>query len=149
MIWIVHGVWVRAGLTRDRNFAGVVLAADEGKNIAQALGNKRAALLGNHGLLTVGKSIEETVAMFVLLDKCCEVQLLADASAAGSGKPLVRIGDEEARVTWEAIGTSESGYCECGMRFWGGLLMARSSRIAAFSDRGARVGGENFYGEGC
>lgn len=119
----------------DRNFAGVVLAADEGKNIAHALGNKRAALLGNHGLLTVGKSIEETVAMFVLLDKCCEVQLLADASVAVSGKPLVKIGDKEARVTWEAIGTSESGYCEFAMMLlWEYWLMARSSGIAAFSD---------------
>ncbi|PSS15281.1 hypothetical protein M430DRAFT_104180 [Amorphotheca resinae ATCC 22711] len=92
------------------NFGGVVLASEEGKNIAKALGSKRAALLGNHGLLTVGKSIEEAVAMFVLLDRCCQVQLAADASAAGSGKPLVKIGDIEAKATWEAIGTSASGY---------------------------------------
>jgi ribulose-5-phosphate 4-epimerase/fuculose-1-phosphate aldolase len=103
---------LKSVLNCDRNFAGVVLAADEGKNIASALGSKRAALLGNHGLLTVGKSIEETVAMFVLLEKCCEIQLAADASAGGSGKPLVLIGDIEAKATWEAIGTSASGYCE-------------------------------------
>jgi ribulose-5-phosphate 4-epimerase/fuculose-1-phosphate aldolase len=94
------------------NFAGVVLASDEGKNIARTLGCKRAALLGTHGLLTVGQSIEETVAMFVLLDKCCEVQLAADASSAGSGKPLVKIGNMEARATYEAIGTHASGYCK-------------------------------------
>ena len=99
-------------LTIDRTFAGVVLAADEGKHIAKALGNKRAALLGNHGLLTVGQSIEETVAMFVLLDKCCEVQLAADASSAGSGKPLVKIGETEAKATWGAIGSPASGYCK-------------------------------------
>jgi ribulose-5-phosphate 4-epimerase/fuculose-1-phosphate aldolase len=99
-------------LTSTRNFGGVVLASEEGKNIAKALGSKRAALLGNHGLLTVGKSIEEAVAMFVLLDRCCQVQLAADASAAGSGIPLVKIGDMEAKATWEAIGTSASGYCE-------------------------------------
>ena len=60
----------------------------------------------------MGKSIEETVAMFVLLDKCCQVQLAADASAAGSGIPLVKIGIAEASATWEAIGSSSSGYCE-------------------------------------
>jgi ribulose-5-phosphate 4-epimerase/fuculose-1-phosphate aldolase len=37
----------------------VVLAEKEGKDIAACLGNKKAALLQNHGLLTVGKSIEE------------------------------------------------------------------------------------------
>ena len=99
-------------LTWGRTFAGVVLASEEGKRIATALGDKRAALLGNHGLLTIGQSIEETVAMFVLLDKCCEVQLAADASSAGSGKSLVKIGEMEAKATWEAIGTHASGYCK-------------------------------------
>lgn len=99
-------------LTYHRTFAGVVLDSREGTHIANALGNNKAALLGNHGLLTVGQSIEETVAYFVLLDKCCEVQLAADASSAGSGKPLVKIGDMEAQATWEAIGTHASGYCE-------------------------------------
>jgi ribulose-5-phosphate 4-epimerase/fuculose-1-phosphate aldolase len=36
-----------------------VLAEKEGKDIAACLGNKKAALLQNHGLLTVGKTIEE------------------------------------------------------------------------------------------
>ncbi|TVY15778.1 4-hydroxy-3-prenylphenylpyruvate oxygenase/4-hydroxy-3-prenylbenzoate synthase [Lachnellula arida] len=92
------------------NFQGVVLASDEGKHIAKTLGHRKAVLLGNHGLLTAGKTIEEVVAYFVLLDKCCEVQLAADASSAGSGKPLVHIGEKEAQVTWEALGHSASGY---------------------------------------
>ena len=73
------------------------------KHIAKDIGDKRAALLGNHELLTVGQSIEETVAMFVLLDKCCKVRLAAYASSAGSGKPLLKIGEMEAKATWEAI----------------------------------------------
>jgi hypothetical protein len=89
-----------------------VLASDEGKQIAKTLGHRKAVLLGNHGLLTAGKTIEETVAYFVLLDKCCQVQLAADASSAGSGKPLVHIGAREAQHTWEALGTSASGYCK-------------------------------------
>jgi ribulose-5-phosphate 4-epimerase/fuculose-1-phosphate aldolase len=94
-----------------RAFAGVVLDSDEGKHIAAALGPRKAVLLGNHGLLTVARSIEETVAYFVLLEKCCEVQLAADASSAGTGKPLVKIGEVEALNTWKAIGTSANGYC--------------------------------------
>ncbi|EEA25120.1 hypothetical protein TMatcc_006655 [Talaromyces marneffei ATCC 18224] len=92
------------------NFAGVVLASEEGKAIAKQLGPKKAALLGNHGLLTVGSSIEAVVAWFVLLDKCCQVQLAADASANGTGKPLVKIGETEALSTWQALGHQSGGY---------------------------------------
>lgn len=94
----------------DSNFAGLVLAADEGREIAACLGDKKAALLGNHGLLTVGSTIEATIAWFVQLEKCCQVQLAADASSAGSGKPLVVIGEEESQSTWEALGGQDSGY---------------------------------------
>lgn len=41
------------------SFNGIVLAEKEGKDIAACLGNKKAALLQNHGLLTVGRTIEE------------------------------------------------------------------------------------------
>ncbi|KAK9420507.1 putative Class 2 aldolase adducin domain-containing protein [Seiridium unicorne] len=94
------------------NFAGVVLASEEGKHIAKCLGQSKAALLGNHGLLTAAASIEAAVAWFVLLEKCCQVQLAADASAAGTGKPLVVIGEDEAQSTWEAIGKESGGYCK-------------------------------------
>lgn len=92
------------------NFAGVVLASEEGAMIAKELGQGKAALLGNHGLLTAGGSIEAVVAWFVLLEKCCEVQLLADASSAGSGVPLVQIGEMEAEATFEALGSQVGGY---------------------------------------
>lgn len=38
------------------NFGGVVLAAEESEHIADHLGQKKAIILQNHGLLTVGKS---------------------------------------------------------------------------------------------
>jgi len=41
------------------SFNGVVLAEKEGKDIAACLGDKKAALLQNHGLLTVGHTVEE------------------------------------------------------------------------------------------
>lgn len=98
--------------TFDSNFAGLVFATEEGKAIAKCLGDKKAALLGNHGLLTAGPSIEAAVAWFVLLEKLCEIQLAADASAAGTGKPLIQIGHEEAASTHYAIGRPEGGYCK-------------------------------------
>ncbi len=67
------------------SFRGVVLAAEEGSAIAAALGDKKAALLQNHGLLTCGKTIEATVFWFMSLEKCCYSQLMADAAAGGRG----------------------------------------------------------------
>ena len=88
---------------------GIVLAEDEGCDIAQALGDKKAAMLRNHGLLTVGHTIEEAVAWFHVLDKCCHVNLLADAAANGRGAETVKISDEEAEYTRGVVGSHKAG----------------------------------------
>ncbi|KAJ5605463.1 class II aldolase/adducin domain protein [Penicillium lagena] len=93
-----------------KQFNGVVLAEEEGKNIAEVLGNKKAALLQNHGLLTVGRSIEETVFWFVSLEKCCYAQLLADAAAAGRGGETIKINDADAAFTYKTVGTHKAGW---------------------------------------
>ena len=42
------------------NFGGVVLDREEGKRIAHCLGpNGKLCILQNHGLLTVGQSVDE------------------------------------------------------------------------------------------
>ncbi|KAF2277199.1 class II aldolase/adducin domain-containing protein [Westerdykella ornata] len=92
------------------SFNGVVLAEEEGRNIANALGQKKAALLQNHGLLTVGKTIEECIFWFVSLEKCCHTQLMADAACAGRGGETVKIGEEEAQYTYNTVGTPMAGW---------------------------------------
>jgi len=92
------------------SFNGIVLAEKEGKDIAACLGNKKAALLLNHGLLTVGKSVEEAVFWFLSMEKCCHAQLMADAAAGGRGGETVKIGDEEAAFTYKTIGTPLAGW---------------------------------------
>jgi hypothetical protein len=67
------------------SFRGIVLESDEGAAIATALGDKKAALLQNHGLLTCGKTIEATIFWFMSLEKCCHSQLMADAAVGGCG----------------------------------------------------------------
>jgi hypothetical protein len=47
------------------NFGGVVLDREEGKNIAKALGGGKAVILQNHGLLTVGQSVDEAAFWFL------------------------------------------------------------------------------------
>ena len=92
------------------SYNGVVLADKEGHDIAASLGSKKAALLQNHGLLTVGQSIEAAVWWFLSLEKCCHTQLLADAAAAGRGGETVKIGDKEAAFTYKTIGTPTAGW---------------------------------------
>ena len=69
------------------NFTGVVLEASEGARIAATLGPSNVALiLQNHGLLTVGRTVEAAVWRFIALDNAAHAQLLAEA--AGTPGPF-------------------------------------------------------------
>ncbi|KIW93804.1 uncharacterized protein Z519_05119 [Cladophialophora bantiana CBS 173.52] len=92
------------------SFKGVVLAKEEGENIARAIGNKKACLLQNHGLLTCGQTIEAALFWFCSLEKCCHAQLMADAAAAGRGGATVKIDDEDAAFTYKSVGTPRAGW---------------------------------------
>ncbi|MFO0553913.1 MAG: class II aldolase/adducin family protein [Polyangiaceae bacterium] len=69
------------------DFGGVVVDLDEGARIARALGDKKAAILQNHGLLTVGSTIDAAVWWFITMERSCQAELLA--RAAGEPK-LIR-----------------------------------------------------------
>ncbi len=58
----------------------MVLDTEEGKRIAHALGEHKAAILRNHGLLTVGHSVDEAVWWFITMERSCQAQLLAEAA---------------------------------------------------------------------
>jgi len=92
------------------SFKGVVLAKEEGENIAKALGPKKAVLLQNHGLLTVGQTVDACVFWFISLEKCCHSQLLADAAAGGKGISTLKIDDEDAAFTYKSVGTPRAGW---------------------------------------
>ena len=68
------------------DYTGVVNDPEEGKRLAHALGDHKALILRNHGILTVGQSIEETIFWYVTLERTCEVELLA--RAAGEVHPM-------------------------------------------------------------
>ncbi|MFA4914316.1 MAG: aldolase [Burkholderiaceae bacterium] len=58
---------------------GLPIGDDEGEIISEALGSKRSILLANHGLLTVGASIDEAAVMAIWLEQAAELQLRARA----------------------------------------------------------------------
>ncbi|KAF2748790.1 arad-like aldolase/epimerase [Sporormia fimetaria CBS 119925] len=97
-----HGVY--------KQFGGVVLASEEGERIAEALGDGKAAILQNHGILTVGRSVDEAAFWFLSLDKTCHAQLLVDAAAHGSGHQKQIIPDKEAKESYKQVGTPEKGW---------------------------------------
>ncbi|KAJ3888664.1 class II aldolase/adducin N-terminal [Lentinula edodes] len=100
-----------------QNFGGVVLADQEGKNIADALGPKwKACILQNHGLLTLGNTVDEAVFLFGALDRLCQVQLLAESAEANGIRKSV-ISQEDAEFTAKTIQWWENVYVNVSNRF--------------------------------
>ncbi|MFC5951817.1 class II aldolase/adducin family protein [Pseudonocardia lutea] len=62
------------------DYNGLALEEDEGRRMAEALGGNRAVVLQNHGVITVGGSIEEAAYWFVSFDRAAQVQLLAESA---------------------------------------------------------------------
>lgn len=87
------------------SFKGVVLAKEEGENIARAIGPKKAVILQNHGLLTVSSTVEGCIYNFVTLEGLCHTQLLADAAIAGRGGQSILVDEEDAEFSFKSVGT--------------------------------------------
>ena len=47
---------------------------EEANRIAEALGSNSAVILQNHGLLTVGKTVDEAAYLFGAMDRACHGQ---------------------------------------------------------------------------
>lgn len=59
----------------------VAVERQSGQSVASSFKNVRAALHQNHGLLTASRhSIDDAAFWFIALERCCQVQLLIEAS---------------------------------------------------------------------
>ncbi|GAA5830632.1 hypothetical protein JCM11251_002540 [Rhodosporidiobolus azoricus] len=93
-----------------KSFGGIVLAQEEGTNIAKALGPKNmTAILQNHGLLTMGDTVDGCVYYFQLLERLCDLQLKVEAAAA-NGIPKNYIAPEDAAFTAATLQSPDSLY---------------------------------------
>ncbi|CAG8950748.1 hypothetical protein HYFRA_00002960 [Hymenoscyphus fraxineus] len=93
------------------DYGGVVLSSEEGKAIAAVLRPQdKVAILQNHGLLSVGETIDEAAYWFLCFDKCCRAQLMIDAAAAGTGNQPREVDHETAFFTEQRIGTRHRGW---------------------------------------
>lgn len=86
------------------DYEGPSIAIEQGQDIAEQLGDKRAILLRYHGLITVGGSIDEAAHWFFTYDSCAQVQLLA--AAAGTPQTM---SDKQARAARDGFGNPQLG----------------------------------------
>src|SRR5690349_17996165 len=87
------------------DYTGVVTDLEEGKRIAAALGDGKAVILRNHGLLTVGDSVDAAAWWFATMERSCQAQLLAKAAG-----PTIQISHENAKLTHGQIGNDLVGW---------------------------------------
>jgi ribulose-5-phosphate 4-epimerase/fuculose-1-phosphate aldolase len=87
------------------DYTGVVLSTDEGQRIAATLGERKALILRNHGLLTVGHSVDEAAWWFIAMDRSCQAQLAAEAA----GSPVL-INPDVASLTFSQVGSHFMGW---------------------------------------
>ncbi|GGO23523.1 class II aldolase/adducin family protein [Microbispora bryophytorum] len=86
-------------------YEGPSVSMEQGRDIAEKLGDNRAILLRHHGLITVGGSLDEAVHWFFTYDSCAQVQLLA--LAAGTPQRFTR---EQAEAAGAGFGDPQLGW---------------------------------------
>lgn len=95
-------------------YGGIVAADEEGKQIARALGPRnKAALLLNHGLITVGNTVDEAAFLLGLVERSCEIQLKVEAACAGNPElKKTLIPDELCKFNFQMAGEKNWLYVE-------------------------------------
>jgi ribulose-5-phosphate 4-epimerase/fuculose-1-phosphate aldolase len=61
------------------DYEGLALDAEEKPRLVADFGNRKFLILRNHGLLTVGRTVAEAFLGMFLLERACEIQLLAQS----------------------------------------------------------------------
>ncbi|NEC06378.1 class II aldolase/adducin family protein [Streptomyces sp. SID7909] len=87
------------------DYSGVANDPAEGRNIAAALGGNKAAILRNHGLLTVGSSVDAAAWWFITMERSAQAQLAAKAAGG-----TVAIGHADAKLTYGQVGSEFAGW---------------------------------------
>ncbi|MSO32455.1 MAG: class II aldolase/adducin family protein [Ilumatobacteraceae bacterium] len=83
----------------------VVLDIAAGREIASKFPTGKAAIHQNHGLFTVGSTVDEAAFWFITMERSCQAQLMAEAA----GTPLL-IADKAATYTRENTAHSIAGW---------------------------------------
>lgn len=85
----------------------VVFEVAAGEEIASHFPTGKAAIHQNHGLFTVGKTVEAAAFWFITMERNCQAQLLAEAV----GTPIL-VPHEMAQYTQQLTGFPEAGWLQ-------------------------------------
>lgn len=95
-------------------YHGPVVTTAEGQAIAGVIGDDtNVVVLRNHGILSVGATIDEACYWFLSFDRSCQAQLMVDAAVAGGrggGKPPREIDEETALQAAKMLGARQRGW---------------------------------------
>lgn len=83
----------------------VVFEVEAGRELAAKFPTGKAAIHQNHGLFTVGQTVDEAVFWFISMERSCQAQLMAMAA----GDPI-EIRDEYASYTQQQTGFPLAGW---------------------------------------
>ncbi len=87
-------------LAIDLEFGGIADNEEEGRRLVRVLGDKKHAMLGNHGVLVMGDTVAEAFDDLYYLERACQTLVLAYST----GQPLNVLSPEVAEATargWE------------------------------------------------
>ena len=73
------------------DYEGIALDLDEQARLVKDLGDKPVLILRNHGLLTVGKTVQQAFLRMYYLEKACEIQLAAQAGGSALVVPSEKV----------------------------------------------------------
>ena len=79
----------------DPGYNGLAFDETEGERLAQALGDKSVLMMGNHGVLVVGKTIPQAFERLYFLERAAQAQVLA----LSTGRPLQVIPEAIVKMT--------------------------------------------------
>jgi ribulose-5-phosphate 4-epimerase/fuculose-1-phosphate aldolase len=83
----------------------IVTDLASGEKLAASLGDKKALIHQNHGIITTGESVDEAAWWFIALERACQSQLVAQAA----GEPQI-IPDEYAQYSYDQSGYAFAGW---------------------------------------
>jgi ribulose-5-phosphate 4-epimerase/fuculose-1-phosphate aldolase len=88
-----------------------IASTDGGKRIAAAIGGARGVILRNHGLLTVGATVDSAVGYFLLMERCAEVQVKARDARPIGAESARRVHDEfDETAGWQVFQWAQRTY---------------------------------------
>jgi ribulose-5-phosphate 4-epimerase/fuculose-1-phosphate aldolase len=110
------------------DYEGPALNDEEKPRLASDLGRKTFLILRNHGLLTVGPTVADAFLSMFLLERACQIQILAQSG----GSKLVPIPEKifAQNPVQEAVVIQGGG----GRLVWPGLLRKLDRMVANYRD---------------